>query len=524
MRKLLIVSTLFFVGNYCVAQESNTLLDGLGYKVEMQGTLSDGDNNPLWLNANKHGLSSLKNTNGYLRASLERPLALDNEKQWGVGYGIDVAAAYRFTSTVVVQQAFAELRWLKGVLTVGSKEYPMELKDAQLSSGSQALGINARPVPQVRLALTDYWELPFTKGWVSLKGHIAYGMMTDDRWQKDFTQLQSKYTEKAMYHSKAGYLKIGNAHRFHPVSLELGLEMASLFGGDTYTPDGAGGMIHVVNQKGLASMLNAFLPRGGESFETVYRNAEGDVLGSWVARLNLDYDSWYLGIYADHFFEDHSSMFFLDYDGYGTDSNWNKKEKWKFVLYDLKDIMLGAELKLKEASWMNHLVFEYLYTKYQSGPIYHDRNKRYPDHLGGQDNYYNHYIHAGWQHWGQVIGNPLYLSPLYNDDGEIQVKNNRFYAFHLGMGGEPAEALKYRLLATYQKGFGTYKLPYYEPKESVSLLAEATYSFSEAAPLGGWTVKLGLAADFGELRGNNWGAQFTLINKGLLNLLGKKKK
>ena len=39
------------------------------YKVEMQTTFSD-NKSPLWLNANRHGLSSLDKTNGYLRAAI----------------------------------------------------------------------------------------------------------------------------------------------------------------------------------------------------------------------------------------------------------------------------------------------------------------------------------------------------------------------------------------------------------------------------------------------------------------------
>ena len=126
---------------------------------------------------------------------------------------MDVAVPVNYTSNVVVQQAFAEARWLHGVLSVGAKEYPMELKSQTLSSGSQTLGINARPVPQIRVALQDYWTLPFTHGWVSIKGHLSYGMTTDQRWQKEFTDLKSRYTENVLYHSKAGYLRIAIASR-----------------------------------------------------------------------------------------------------------------------------------------------------------------------------------------------------------------------------------------------------------------------------------------------------------------------
>ena len=95
---------------------------------------------------------------------MKRPLSTDDHRQWGVGYGVEVAVPYHYTSHVVVQQAYVEGRWKKATLTIGAKEQPMQLKDNQLSSGSQTLGINARPVPQVRIALPDYWTLPFGHG------------------------------------------------------------------------------------------------------------------------------------------------------------------------------------------------------------------------------------------------------------------------------------------------------------------------------------------------------------------------
>lgn len=80
--------------------------------------------------------------------------------------------------------------------------------------------------------------------------------------------------------------------------------------------------------------------------------------------------------------------------------------------------MLGTELNFKYGKWLRNVVVEYLYTKYQSGPYNHDRTINIPDHLSGTDDYYNHGTFTGWQHWGQVIGNPLYRSPIYNDNGK----------------------------------------------------------------------------------------------------------
>lgn len=192
-------------------QESDTtklrVLRNIQYKVEMQSSFS-GNKTPLWLNANRYGLSSLEKVNGYIRGTLERPLSTDDGRKWGLGYGVDVAFPVNYTSNVVIQQAYVEGRWWNGSLIIGAKEQPMELKNMSLSTGAQTLGINARPVPQVRIALPEYWTLPFANGWLHLKGHIAYGMMTDDSWQHGFTNKNSKYSDKVLYHSKAGYLRL----------------------------------------------------------------------------------------------------------------------------------------------------------------------------------------------------------------------------------------------------------------------------------------------------------------------------
>lgn len=491
------------------------LAKGLEYDIEMQSTFSEG-RTPLWLNANRYGLSSLDNTNGYLRAGVFRPLRTDSARRWGMGYGLDVAVPYNFTSDFVVQQAFVEGRWLHGVMTVGSKEYPMELKNNLLSSGSQTLGINARPIPQVRIALPEYWTLPFAKGWLHLKGHIAYGRMTDDRWQHEFTNRKNKYADDVLFHSKAGYLKIGNEDVFCPFSLELGLEMAATFGGTAYRPGGKGGMTVLKGDTGLGAYWNAFVPGGYDTGETTYQNVEGNHVGSWLIRMNWDTDMWRFSVYADKYFEDHSAMFQLDYDGYGQGEEWDEKKKSRYVLYDFKDIMLGMELNIKYDRWINDVVFEYIYSKYQSGPIYHDHTNTISDHIGGRDNFYNHSIYTGWQHWGQVIGNPLYRSPIYNEDGTIMVKDNRFMAFHLGIDGRPFPRFMYRVLASWQEGFGTYDEPYENKRNNFSLLVEGEYAFGGKL-LNGWKVKGGYGMDLGAILGDNYGFQVTVSKCGLLN-------
>ena len=182
-------------------------------------------------------------------------------------------------------------------------------------------------------------------------------------------------------------------------------------------------------------------------------------------------------------------------------------------MYSLQDMMLGAELNIKYGRWLRNIVLEYIHTKYQSGPYNHDHTVNIPDHLAGMDNYYNHSNYTGWQHWGQVMGNPLYRSPIYNTDGKIEVKDNRFIAYHLGFDGQPSDKFGYRVLASYQKGWGTYVLPFTKKHHNVSFMAEGSYHF-----LRRYTVKAAYGMDFGstEMLGHNRGFQITLTRQGIV--------
>lgn len=478
-------------------------------RTEAQVTAASGDHNPLWLNANKYGLSSLDKTNGYVRAGAFRSLDNDSAKAWKWGAGLDVAVAGGFTSTLVVQQAYGELRWKKWQLTVGSKEQPMAHKNALLSTGSQTFGINARPVPQVRLDL-DYWTIPYTRGWLAFRGYGSYGMTTDDSWQKDFTHQQNRYTEHTLFHTKAAFVRIGPKN----ITFELGLEMACQFGGRTLALNQNTPVID--HPHDLSSFVHALTASGSDETDAGYNNSEGNHIGSWVAKLSIDKPTWNLGLYVDQMFEDNSMMVHIAHNGWGEGETAYQHVKSRYFVYDFKDGLLGAELKLKAFPWLNDIVMEYLHTKYQGGPVYHDVTVGMGEHITGRDNYYNHNLFTGWQHWGQVMGNPLFLSPLYNEDGILEVKDNRFVALHMGLGGELTKELSYRLLTTWQKGYGTYYNLYPNPRENVSLLAEGTYRFADTSLLKGWHVKGALGLDHGKLLGNNVGVQVT-VGKVIVN-------
>ena len=502
--KLAILTLLLTITSNTFAQ-SLDLGEGVSYTVEMSGTLSDGQHAPFWLTANRYGLSSIERNSGYLRGIAYRSTEVDSTRQWKYGYCADLYVAHNHTRDLFIQQLYADIKWKRGTLTIGQKQQPMELKNNELSSGSQTYGINARPFPQVRLALPDYWEIPYTKGFLSFKGHISWGFFTDNMFHQSFTKRMETYDQNVLMLTRAGYLRLGKQQK--PFNAELGLELASQYGSSHFERT-QNGFKKIRNSRDLSALWHALVGGGSDSTDGNIKNNEGNMLGSWVVRLNYDTKAVRYGVYADHFFEDHSAMFHINYDGYAYENDQMVRKKNRYLMYPLKDIMLGADVHLKQFPWLTDAVVEYLYTRYQSGPVYNDRNPYVTTQIAGNDNYYNNGVQPGWQHWGQTLGNPLYLSPIYNTDNKLEFQCNRFVAWHIGIAGQPIEKLHYRLRATWEEALGTYDHPYANPKRTISLGLEANYRCD--ALYKGLSIGGAFGLDRGELIGDNTGGTITI--------------
>jgi len=466
---------------------ANAQIDnGLTYSVESGVTVASGEHSPLWLNANKHGLSSISKDNGYIAAGVFRPLEVD--KKFTYGYGLELAGAYNFTSNFIVQQAYLDLKYKKTGISIGSKERSGEFVNEHLSSGGLTLSGNARPIPQVRVGLPDYVIVPGTGQWLSFRGHIAYGRFTDDNWQKEFTSPMGKRTTDVLYHSKAIYLKL-EKEAVCPLKFEIGLQMESQFGGTQHN----NGKTFKMPSK-IKDYFKALIPMaGGEDTPVADQtNVEGNQLGSWHFSLNYKLKGWNLRAYYEHYFEDHSML---------------------VMEYPWKDGMIGLEITPPANPFVSGVVYEYIGSKDQSGPVYWDHNNVINEQISARDNYYNHGFYTGWQHWGMGIGNPLFTSPIYNANGKIVFYNTRIAAHHLGISGQPTEEIQYRVLLSHSNNWGTYDLPFKEIRKNTSALVELTYA---PRRITGWSFTASGALDRGSMLGNNAGGMLTICKTGLL--------
>lgn len=504
MKRSVIFTFVFLLTHLSVFSQMERFGENLDYKVAIGGAASTGGDAPFWFTAGRYGASSAKQYSGSLRASIIRSIENDSLCRWRMGYGADVMGAIAHATPFQVQQLFFELQYEGARLSLGAKERPMEMLNPELSTGGMTFSNNAVPIPQIRFELPRWWNISGKARLVFIKGHIAYGMLTDDWWQEKHNgghtnQLYSRYS---WYHSKAGYLKVGNRDKF-PLEFTLGLEMAAQFGGtifNLYNRGGATGLEDVnygagsVNRlsNSPADFFHAFIPGGSDANDGDYSNVGGNQLGSWRVSLGWHDKTWSVRAYLDHFFEDHSMMF------------------WQ---YPWIDNLVGIEAEFPKNPVVSGAVVEYLHTMNQSGPIYHDITEDLPIGLYGKDNYYSHHVYGGYQHWGQNLGNPLLLSPIYNTNGSLGSRYSRLQAFHVGLSGDPHPDVHWRALYTNMRTLGTYDAPTPTPRFGHYYLVEADYKPHQ---IPGWGFRLSIGGNGGTTLRQSHGAMLTISKLGVI--------
>ena len=461
----------------------------LSYNAEINGSVSTGNFSPFWLSANKHGVSSIKNGWGYMRMEVTDERVF--KKKWNLEYGTDIIIGRSLIYNIFIQQIYADVSWRWLRISVGKKERTGELKNHSLSTGGLIESGNAAPIPQVRIEMPRYCDFPGTKGWLGLRGHIAYGWFDDGRWQHDWVAEGTRYAKNVLYHSKSLFWKIGKEQYF-PLSYEGGVQFASQFGGTIYNYMNKNGVNYKMPTR-LKDFWNIFIYSSGDGkYDLGDRlSVAGNHLGSYHLSLKWNRKYWSLRGYYEHMFEDHSGMF------------------WEYGLW--KDCLAGVELQIKGLEWINNIVFEYFNSRDQAGPIYHDATGEIPDQISAVDDYFDHHAYPCWQQYGASIGTPLITSCLYNKNHRFIVYNNRVEAFHIGVSGQPTKEFAYRTLLTKSRNWGTYKKPFTEIMSNISALFEIFYTprWSD-----GFSGSLSLAFDKGELYGDNKGIMFAIKKNG----------
>lgn len=389
---------------------------------------STADQLPFWLHSGQNGrFGQSKSAFGWIGFSGGQSGNIGNE--FHLATGVEGFLRQELQTHPVLNQWWVELRRRQVRLYAGAKPEIRGNVYNRLTSGSMGRSHNAAPVPAIGLDV-GYTRVPFTRGLVEARGHIAHGWLEEER-----------YTSSPYLHEKSFYLRFGNGL---PVRMQAGLVHFAQYGGHT----GKYGQ----NPAGFSDFMRIFFAKGGEEVSEAPGEwyALGNHIGIWDLRFDIDLKSFEILLYRQWIIETGKELLF------------NTPQ----------DGLLGLGIqRAEDGTLIDGILWEFLYTKYQNGP--HPASK-IPG-KSGQKNYYNNVLYqSGWTYYGRTIGNPL-LFPSRDEslilDGR-RIANSRVVAHHIGLEGTILNRLSYQTMFTYSRNYGTYQNRNIAEKKGIDYLFE----------------------------------------------------
>jgi hypothetical protein len=401
--------------------------DSIHICAETYGLASEKSYAPFWINSNHSGDFSETSTSHVLikadflwRKNIPEKIALSTQIQT-----LSDLSSYQQLQQAYIDASFRSFHFITG------RKINTGYNQLTTSSGMLGISNNALPIPKAGFYMSDYENIPFTKGFAQFKASFLHGWLGE----------KESYIENAYLHEKSLSIKFG-ANK--PIDVTIGLQHFAEWGGtdpaiNKKLPHDIKSFWEVVRVK--------FKPSGTDSsFISEYLNRVGNHLGTWNFGLNYKQPGYILSAFYVMPFEDGSGSRF-----------WQNK-----------DFLAGIQLRIKKESIVNEISLELLSTTWQSGPGLPDTifGENHGYRYGGRDDYYNNYLYKeGWTYNGRVLGTPLFTTrqkallwgvPLSKFDSNKTIINNRIRAVHIGIKGSFKNYFEYRLLATFTKNYGTY--------------------------------------------------------------------
>ncbi len=439
---------------------------------------------------------------------------LDSAKRFSWGAGLEAWGGYassagyqryagngqfevqqQHPARVWIQQAYVEAKY-RSIFAVAGQAYKSSPIVSSLSSGDLVWSDNARPPVGLRAGFIDFQNIPFTRGWVQIKGEFGYFRELDDKWLENHYNYYNHFiTTDLWLHYKSLHFRTNPRQ---PVVFTIGAQSACQFGGTAnYCKEGQLDRTVKMEADAKAFFRTFIAGSGGNSAGDSF--VEGNHMGTWD--IALEYK-----LATDHSLRAYTQWLWEDGSGIGKMNGFDG-------LWGLEYRNAGGQQLVEGA------VLEYIDFTNQSGPIHWTPNDRpgtpITSHSSGADDYYNNYIYNGYQSRGMSIGSPFVKSPLYNLDGYMRYRDNVLRGFHAAIQGWLHEAWRYRLMGSYRKAWGTPLIPRAGSVDDFSMALNIKYH--PGLQFKGWVLNATVVIDRGKLYGNNWGGMLGISYSGSFN-------
>jgi len=459
---------------------------------EVFASATTGDAVPFWMRANRFGSVPLSGASGGFIAGVQREYQPSRQKKltdWGMA--AELRQNWGKSSNAILTEAYVKGRLGIFEARLGrSKRITGLVADSTLSSGSFAISGNALGIPQIELAIPEYYAIPFLKNWLSVKGNFTHGWIGTIPLGTINTIRQPDKEDFAYFHQKSLYLKLGKP--------SWGLKLIGgfnhqVFWGDTRKIYGANGTL----SKPETFWYAVTGKRYGHGLRGVETSKIGNHLGSIDLGLEYDLSSVKIGLYRQNFYD------------------VGALAKLANIRDGLNGLLILNKRSNTSAIQWKRIVVEYFYSVNQAGELWSKPTR------SGDENYYNNYLYTdGWSFKGLGLGTPLITAKsegrkdLISKNQEFFV-NNRVRALNLGMvvnvsGFDVTSKL------TFSNNFGTYGTSTIGSSLGGERYVTGPPFFTRVKQFSGylgimknlprdWSLKMDVALDRGKLLNNAFG-------------------
>lgn len=485
--RLTFFSFLFFLSAFIESRGQN-IFSKTQYTLQSNLIFSTDKYTPFWLSANQYGevpdKSGFISFRGSAHKEYDTLYHTSNlkMKKFGYGYGLRAVVNAGKVNQALLSEGYIKVRYGALELYGGRKREVFGLVDTLMSSGSFIWSGNALPLPKIQISIPNYTPI-LAKGLISIKGSFAHG------WFGSTDSVKNYYL-----HQKSLYGRIGKPN--WRMKFYAGFNHQVQWAGKPAKPflDEASGQIiskyqsdfetyiKVVTGVSLNKNSDGVNQPGAPANEAL--NRAGNHLGTVDLALEWEDEKKRILIYRQSIYED-GSLYYLS---------------------NISDGLLGISLKMKDKnSILKNLIFEYLNTINQGGPL-DAATGAVASELMGADNYFNNGIYKdGWTYRSKTLGSS-YLIPyhriptIYTNSLNINqsyIINNRLEAFHTAIS-YAIKDLQFITRYSLSGNIGNYYLPVLR-KTQHSVYQNVRYITRN------YQFDLSLALDQGKLFKNNFG-------------------
>ncbi len=434
-------------------------LDSMKIHLKSFGVAGTQGFGPHWIVSNRYGIFSDSTNDVLLMPGFELPMHFG--KHLKIETGFDAVIKPKL-NTSFIYQGYANVYYGKLKLMMGRQDYTLGQYSQTLSSGSFIVSNNALPIPRIGMGFYDYVDVPFTHGYLQVKGAINEGIMDNNR-------LAHSYFNRPYLHEKFAYIRSNKL----PLNPFVGIIHFAMYGG-----------VKSNGKRVPAHFADVFFAKHVSAPGEI--NVYGEHLG--IVEFGVS------GRIRDYHFTYYYQIPITDRTG--LENNFSRN----------MDFFTGINIKTDKKRIISGFVYEYNFTSQQGGlglpdPVVNgtirepwsasDRAwlKNYYTSLGypvsnlnteiewrsflqavtnygylfgGRVDYYNQPQYRDI-YYDKIIGTSLFITKPelkrmtgYTDPGNYVV-DNRLTIHHMGIEGYISRNFNYRMMITYTKNLGNWQ-------------------------------------------------------------------